>query len=105
MKVNPTSHSHPMMVLEDYVKQVREIRRERRMRINAISTRKEALKYREHVRQVIENAFIPRPRKTPLNPRSTHSFETREFRVENIHFESRPGCLVTANLYIPKGCD
>jgi len=39
--------------------------------------------------------------KTPLNARVTASFARDGYRVENIMFESQPGFLVTANLYLP----
>src|SRR4051812_49195025 len=40
--------------------------------------------------------------KTPLNSRMTGSFERPKYRVENWVYESRPGLIVAANLYIPK---
>lgn len=39
--------------------------------------------------------------KTPLNARVTRSFARDGYRVENVIFESQPGFLVTANLYLP----
>jgi dienelactone hydrolase len=45
---------------------------------------------------------------SPLPPRSdlkatvTKRFEQDAFTVENLHFQSRPGLYVTANLYVPK---
>ena len=44
----------------------------------------------------------PMPKKTPLNPRVTGSFERATYRVEKIVFESMPRLYVTGNLYIPK---
>ena len=40
--------------------------------------------------------------KTPLNARVTGGFERDSYRVEHVVFESLPGFVVTANLYIPK---
>ena len=45
----------------------------------------------------------PWPERTPLNSRITGSAERDHYRVENIIFESRPGFLVTANLFLPLG--
>jgi len=39
--------------------------------------------------------------KTALNARTTGSFSRDGYRVENVIFESQPGFLVTANLYLP----
>lgn len=44
----------------------------------------------------------PLPRKTALHVEITHTHEHDEFIVENLHFQSRPGLYVTANLYRPK---
>ncbi len=44
----------------------------------------------------------PLPERTPLNPVVEGSFEHDGFVVERIHFQSRPGLYVTANLYRPK---
>ncbi|MBW7990500.1 MAG: prolyl oligopeptidase family serine peptidase [Planctomycetes bacterium] len=44
----------------------------------------------------------PLPKKTDLKPVITGKVEQDEFTVENIHFQSRPGLYVTANLYVPK---
>jgi cephalosporin-C deacetylase-like acetyl esterase len=41
--------------------------------------------------------------KTPLNARVTGGFQREGYRVENVAFESLPGFVVTANLYIPTG--
>lgn len=44
----------------------------------------------------------PLPEKTPLNATVTGTVEGEGFLVENLHFQSRPGLYVTANLYRPK---
>jgi len=47
----------------------------------------------------------PFPEKTDLQAVVTGKVEHEQFIVENIHFQSRPGLYVTANLYIPKGLE
>ncbi len=42
------------------------------------------------------------PERTPLNARTTGSFDRLGYKVEKILYESRPGLFVSANLYIPK---
>lgn len=43
----------------------------------------------------------PLPERTPLNPVVTGTVEGDGFVVEKLHFQSRPGLYVTANLYRP----
>jgi dienelactone hydrolase len=102
-------NGYPHMVLDAYVHQVRQIERERRARLSRIQTRTEAEAYQREVREAIARAFSPRPAKTPLNARVTGVVERptagrpgRAYRIENVLLESRPGCLVTANLYVPE---
>lgn len=42
------------------------------------------------------------PERTPLNTKVVGKLDGDGFRVEKIIYESRPGFLVTANLYLPK---
>jgi dienelactone hydrolase len=45
----------------------------------------------------------PMPERTPLNAQVTGTIDREEgFRVEKIHFQSRPKLYVTGNLYLPK---
>ncbi len=46
--------------------------------------------------------LIGRPlEKTPLNARTTGSFEREGYRLEKVVYESRPQLFVSANLYVP----
>ena len=93
------------MVLDDYVAQVRAINADRAKRLASIRTKREAFAYRDEVREAIDRAYRPWPRKTPLNARVVGVVERRDYRIEKILFESRPGCLVTAHLYVPAKLD
>ncbi len=46
--------------------------------------------------------LAPMPPRTDLRAVVTKRFEHDTFTVENLHFQSRPGLYVTANLYVPK---
>ncbi|MCD6518773.1 MAG: acetylxylan esterase [Anaerolineae bacterium] len=92
------------MVLDYYVERLRKRHAERREKLFRLS-REEALVYRDQVRQSIMQAFAPLPQKTPLNARVVGEVERPRFRIEKVLFESRPGCLVTANLYLPQKLD
>lgn len=43
----------------------------------------------------------PLPERTPLKPTITGRLERDGYTVEKLHFQSRPGLYVTANLYLP----
>ncbi len=90
------------MVLDELVRRVRCIHEERAERLQRIETRAQAEEYRRRVREAIRRAFAPVPPKTPLNARVTGVVERATHRIEKVTFESRPGCLVTANLYLPR---
>jgi len=93
----------PRMVHEYYVRRVRELSRQRLERFARIRSRADAEAYVREVREKIRACFGPLPERTPLNPRVTGTVERDAYRIEKVIFESRPGFLVTANLYIPKG--
>lgn len=92
------------MVLDDYVVQLREIYARRRARLTAIRTPAQAEIYRQEVRTAVQRAFTPLsglPPRTPLHPHINGTIQRDDFCIEKLTFESRPGCLVTANLYLP----
>ncbi|QNN25394.1 prolyl oligopeptidase family serine peptidase [Planctomycetales bacterium ZRK34] len=62
---------------------------------------------REHYRkQLLEMLGLdPLPERTDLHATITGKVEHDEFTVEKLHYQSRPGLYVTANLYMPKGLD
>ena len=93
------------MVHDHYVDRVRAIRAARQERLASIRTRRQAQAYQQEVRRAIRRAYGPTPPRTPLNAQITGTLERRHYRLEKILFESRPGCLVTAHLYLPAGLD
>ena len=95
----------PRMVQEYFVGRLRQIEQQGDQRRAALKSRPDAEAYVREVQDKIQQCFGPWPEKTPLNPRVTGTVERDQYRIENILFESRPGLLVTANLYVPKGRD
>lgn len=93
----------PRMVQEYFVRLVREAESAADAVRDGLHTQADAEKYVATVREKIQACFGPFPEKTPLNPRVTGVVERDAYTVEKVIFESRPGFLVTANLYIPKG--
>ena len=91
----------PRMVQEYYVRRVRQIEQASKARRMALDTRADAEAYIAEIRDKIQQCMGPWPEKTPLNAKVTGTLERDTYRVENVIFESRPGFLVTANLYVP----
>lgn len=93
----------PRMVQEWFVTQVRAAERVGNEARAALKTRADAERYVADVRKKIAACFGPFPAKTPLNPKVTGKVERDAYTIEKVIFESRPGFLVTANLYVPQG--
>ncbi len=91
----------PQMVQNDYQRRVRELMRERDKRLAGLKTRDDAERYVQSVRRAVRKAFGPFPARTPLNALVTRSQTYDGYRIENVCFESRPGFMVTGNLYLP----
>ncbi|MEO6054048.1 MAG: alpha/beta hydrolase family protein [Chthoniobacterales bacterium] len=89
------------MVQEYWVERVRVQNKDREARLKSIRTRKDAEKYRDYVFEKFGKAFGTMPKKTPLNPIITGAVERKGYRIEKVIFESRPGFLVTADVYVP----
>jgi dienelactone hydrolase len=94
-------HDYPKQLEEQYIARMRETYARRVQRLAAIRSPEDARRYIAEVRQAIANAFGPLPERTPLNARVWRVSEQEGFRIEHLTFESRPGFLVSANLYLP----
>jgi cephalosporin-C deacetylase-like acetyl esterase len=66
-----------------------------------LKTKADAEAYVKSVQERIRESFGPFPEKTALNAKVTRVIEREAYRIENIHFESRPDFIVTGNLYLP----
>ena len=93
----------PRMVHEYFVDRVAEIEEAANRRRDAIKSKADAEGYVEEVRWKIRQSFGPFPEKADLKARVTGRLDRDGYHVENVIFESRPGFLVTANLYVPDG--
>lgn len=93
----------PRMVQEHFVAQVKAIEAKANAVRAALKTKADAEGYVRIVREKIATCFGPFPEKTPLRPRVTGQLDRDAYTIEKVIFESRPGFLVTANLYLPKG--
>src|SRR5438067_8479368 len=99
----PPLNRFPRMVQEFFVEQVRAAEQAGLAERRGLQTSADAEAYVRTVREKIRRCFGPFPEKTPLNQRVTGRVERESYHIEKILFESRPGFLVTANLYVPQG--
>lgn len=93
----------PRMLQEHLVDRLRALEEKGADVLAALKTRADAEAHVRGIRERIQQCFEPWPEKTPLNARVTRTVDRDTYRIENVIFESRPGFLVTANLYVPKG--
>ena len=93
----------PTSVQEYFMARLRDFDEQRLRKLQSITTKAQAEAYVREVRQKIRTAFGPFPDKTPLKPKVTGVLDRDAYKIEKLIFESRPGFLVTANLYVPKG--
>ncbi len=92
----------PRMMQEYYLTRVRRLSNAREARLDSLHTREDAEQYVASVRERIAKCFGEFPQRTPLNPRITGVLQRDGYRIEKLIYESRPGFLVTANLYLPE---
>src|SRR5689334_21175578 len=79
-----------------------EMLQQRTQKIAAIQTRDVAEKRRAEVRAVVLRSINGLPdQRGPLNAKTTGTLERDGFRIEKVTFESLPGFVVTANVYVP----
>ncbi len=90
------------MVHDYYVAKLRALNARRDEELRSVTSRRDVLRYQARVRRAVTRAFSPVPRRTPLNATTTGMVELEHLSIEKVQFESRPACLVTANLYLPK---
>ena len=89
---------------EALLARVRETLARRDERLSALRTRQDAEDYVRRVRRSVRQAFGPFPTRTPLNARVTGREPGDRYDIERLLYESRPGNLVSANLYRPAVC-
>lgn len=96
----PYGYGH--MVHEHYVERLRTVIRGRRKRIAELKTKADAERYVRKVRAAARRCFAPFPKRASLNARVTGHKKYKRYTLETVVFESRPGFLVTGDLYLPR---
>ena len=100
--VSPPLNRFSRVVQDWFVDQVRAVEGGILAEQAALKTKADAEAYVRKVQEKIRRCFGPEPARSPLNARVTKVVEREQYRIENVIFESRPGFLVTANVYVPK---
>jgi len=98
----PALNRFPRMMQDWLVTEVRSAEARGNEKREALKTKADAEAYVKSVQERIRECFGPMPEKTPLNAKVTKTLEREGYQIENVIFESRPGYLVTGNLYLPK---
>jgi len=73
----------------------------RRKAYEAINGKEKIAEYQKRLREHFIESLGGFPERTPLNARVTGELRGEGFRVEKVLFESQPGFVVSANLYLP----
>lgn len=89
--------------LPDYLARVaREAAAKRSAALDACTTPALIRARQKHVREGFWSLIGGQPERTPLHIRTTGTFTREHYTVEHLVYESRPGLLIAANLYLPK---
>lgn len=99
----PPLNRFPTMMQEWLEAQMKQAEAKGNERRAAVKTKADAEAYVAKVKAEIRECFGPLPEKTPLNAKVLAKVERDTYTIENVTFESRPGYVVTSNLYVPKG--
>ncbi len=92
----------PRMMQEYLTRRLRHVYGANHRRVMGMTSREEALEYVREVRRKWSVVFSGMPPRCPLNTRVTGEIDRTAYVIRKLIFESRPGFLVTANMYIPK---
>lgn len=90
-------------VQEYYLEKTRKVYDERKKRLAAIKSRKDALAYVAEVHEKIAKCFNLPKTKCPLNVKITGEHKLNDITVKNVIYESRKGYPVTSLLFMPAG--
>ncbi len=78
-----------------------ELLQNRSEKLIRLHTADEWKKYQVGIKQTVWRLLGPFQEKTKLNVRTTSIIQKKDYRIENIIYESLPGFYVTASLFIP----
>jgi dienelactone hydrolase len=91
----------PRMVHQNFLRRMDAFARSPAEKAAGLNSREDAEAYVRRVRHAARACFGPFPERTPLNAKVTGVVERDDYRIDKVLFESRPGFLVSANVYVP----
>ena len=98
----PGPASAPADMIGDHLRQqIHKALAARQQEYEALKTPEQITAYQQRRRSAMVEALGGFPEKTPLNARVTGKVQCDGYRIEKVLFESRPGLIVTALLYLP----
>src|ERR671911_634008 len=74
----------------------------RNARLAQLTTPAAIREYQSWARRTFLQLAGDSPQRTPLNLRNVGTLDRPAYRIQKLVYESRPGLVVTANLYVPK---
>jgi len=94
----------PAKMMREYLMgKVREALGRRKAAVEAIKTPEDYEAYQRRMRDFFIEQLGGLPERTPLRARTTGVLQRDGYRIEKVIYESQPGLLVTALLYLPDG--
>ncbi|HOH42261.1 MAG TPA: metalloendopeptidase, partial [Candidatus Hydrogenedentes bacterium] len=103
LPANPDGTPHAAMMYKYLLHEAEGCLNARMEAYEALKTEADILAWQENLRSRFTESLGGFPERCPLNARITGQGEKEHFRYEKVIFESQPGLLVTAILYLPKG--
>lgn len=103
LPANPDGTPHAAMMYKYLLHEAEGCLNARMEAYEALKTEADILAWQENLRSRFTESLGGFPERCPLNARITGQDEKEHFRYEKVIFESQPGLLVTAILYLPKG--
>ena len=100
----PSPSPTPADMMANHLKQqVHKALAARQQQYEALKTPEQIKAYQQQRRAAMIDALGGFPEKTPLNAKVTGTIKCDGYRIEKVLFESRPGLIVSAALYLPDG--
>ncbi len=94
-------HDYPKQLEQCYIKRLRRVYAKRAKLLKTMRSEAHAEQYRERVRKTIVASFGRLPERSPLNVRVWKTNQYGDHSIRHLTYESRPGFIVSANLYLP----
>ncbi len=90
-------------MMRNYLRNLTHQRLDERLKeIETLKTAEQLIPYQKRLQQFFLQNIGGPPPQSPLNAKVTGHHDYTDYSIDNVTFESQPGFIVTANLYLPK---